>query len=204
MNNDQVVVNLGFTFKYFGSNYSEITICENGYVCLGLSDQCWYDEAYLPRDILIGLNYDLDTTRIESGQIYYKSLNESKMASLYVNLLDPSFVPKNIFMITYDNVLPFERSSNSRVSFQIYLLTDSIKSYVIFKYTSCPTDLTLKTSSGLAYKEESDLLGRSIIAKDQHCFNSNVKQDGVWVSEVTFYRWGKINLFIKKKIIYAK
>ena len=102
-----------------------------------------------PYDIIVGLNYDLDTTRNESGQIYYKSLNDSSLEFSYVNLLDPSFVPKNIFMITYDNVLPFNTWSNSSVSFQIFLLADSFKSYVIFKYTSCPTDLDLWAPSGL-------------------------------------------------------
>ena len=94
-------------------------------------------------------------------------------------------------MITYDNVLPFDRSSNSRVSFQIYLLTDSIKSYVIFKYTSCPNDLTLEASSGLNSNNNGNLT-EILIPQDQECSSSNVKQKGFWVSEVTTnYSLGK-------------
>ena len=137
------VANLDFTFVYFGKSYTQVSISSNGYVCMDINTACGNRMRPSPYDILVGLNYDLNSMRDGSGQIYYKNINDSTYVSLYVNLLDSSFVPKNIFMITYDNVLPYETSSNSRVSFQIFLLTDSIKSYVIFKYTSCPIDLTL-------------------------------------------------------------
>ena len=169
-----------------------MSISSNGYVCFGTNEKCLNNKEPLTDDILIGLYYDLDTTRNGSGQIYYKNLNDSPLATLYLNLLDPSFVPKNIFMITYDNVLPHNDSgSDSRVSFQMYLLTDSIKSYVIFKYTSCPTDLTLKTPSGLN-SNKNGFLTDIKIPQGKECSSSNVKQKGVWVSEVTTkYSMGK-------------
>ncbi len=101
MNDDYKVVNLDFTFVYFGKSYTQVSISSNGYVCMGINPACGNQMRPSPHDILVGLNYDLDTTRNGSGQIYYKNLNDSTLASLYVNLLDPSFVPKNIFMITY-------------------------------------------------------------------------------------------------------
>jgi hypothetical protein len=163
-----------------------VSISSNGYVCLGLNTACGYRKRPSPNDILVGLNYDLDTTKHGSGQIYYKNLKDStSVASLYVNLLDPSFVPKNIFMITYDNVLSYYfPGSNSRVSFQLYLLTDFVKSYVIFKYASCPTDLILWAPSGLNSNNNGNL-EEILIQQGKECSLSNVKQKGVWVSEVT-------------------
>jgi len=193
MDDNYTIANIDFEFVYFGKSYTQVTISPNGYVCFGINPACIYRDRPSPHDILVGLNYDLNTKRNGSGQIF-KSLKDSTMASLYVNLLDPQFVPKNIFMITYDNVLPYETSSNSRVSFQIFLLTDSIKSYVIFKYTSCPNDLTLEASSGLNSNNNGNLT-EILIPQDQECSLSNVKQKGVWVSEVTTnYSLGKYEI----------
>jgi hypothetical protein len=196
MDDNYTVVDLSFTFVYFGKSYTQISISSNGYVCFGENEKCTNNKEPLTDDILIGLYYDLDTKRNGSGQIYYKNLNDSTMASLYVNLLDPSFVPKNIFMITYDNVLPYlESGSDSPVSFQIYILTDSIKSYVIFKYTSCPDELSMR-SSGLNINKKEEIS----IPKSQKCSLSNVKQKGVWVSQVNNYSTGKYKKsFIKFK-----
>jgi hypothetical protein len=81
-----------------------VSISTNGYVFLG-------ENSNMPYDILVGLNYDLDTSRPGSGQIYYKSLTSNsfdfKSFKTYLNLFDPYFEPTNIFMITYDNVLPY-------------------------------------------------------------------------------------------------
>jgi hypothetical protein len=178
------VVSIGFDFFYFGKTYTQVTISHSGYVCLGENVHCNNTKRPLPYDILVGLNYELNTRRNGSGQIFYENLNDSTIVTLYVNLLNFTFVPKNIFMITYENVLPFDPSFNSRVSFQIYLLTDSVNSYVIFKYTSCPTDLTLNAPSGLNSNKSGKLVEISI-PKNKECSSSNVKQKGVWVSEVT-------------------
>jgi hypothetical protein len=85
-------------------------------------------------------------------------------------------------MITYDNVLPDSSDSTSRVSFQIYLSTDLVKSFVTFKFKSCPTDLNYFSLSGLVYKP--NLKGIKIV-DGQQCIGSNVGQMGVWVSDVT-------------------
>ena len=183
-NNQFYVVDLGFTFKFFGKNYNQVTIYDNGYICLGKQTNCLV-KTQNSEDMVIGFNYDLDTTRIESGQIYFKKLNNDFTSSTYVNLIDPLFVPKNTFMITYDNVLP-SSNSDSRVSFQIFLLTDSSKSYLILKYQSCPSELTLLALSGVKYQ------GKVLsIANNKECISSNVKQTGVWVTDVSNYILGK-------------
>ena len=83
------------------------------------------------------------------------------------------------------NVLPFGRSSNSRVSFQIYLLADSIKSYVIFKYTLCPTDLDQLAPSGLLNINTNGILEEILFIKNQECSSSNINIPGIWIMNVT-------------------
>ena len=144
-----------------------------------------------PFDILVGFNFDLDTSRSGSGQIYFKNLNDSSITS-YLERLNPSFIPTNIFMITYDNVLPYG-SSNSRVSFQLFLTRDAQKSYAIFKYAFCPNDLNILASSGLNYNSEGKL--EELRIKNRHlCLSSNLNQNGVWVSDVTSFRSGNFKL----------
>jgi hypothetical protein len=186
-----------FAFKYIGTEYTQVSISSNGYVCLGNNSKCHSFTRPSPCDLLIGLNCDLNPKREGSGQIYYKKLDSNSFdftsAKIYLNLFDPEFEPRQIFMITYDNVLPHLSSvSTSVTSFQIYLSTDSIQSFVIFKFRSCPKDLMLETSSGLSYKGIDGNLKEVIITNGQQCIGSNVGQTGVWVSEVTSK--GKIKL----------
>jgi hypothetical protein len=189
MDEGNELVDLGFTFKYIGKDYTQVSISSNGYVCLGNNSECGSYKRPTPFDILIGLNIDLNPTREGSGQIYFKRLDSNSLdfrtAKIYLNLFNPEFVPQQIFMITYDNVLPYSSASASVASFQIYLSTDSVKSFVIFKFKSCPTGLTLQSSSGLNYKRINGSLQEVIIANGQQCTGSNVGQAGVWVSGVT-------------------
>jgi hypothetical protein len=176
------LVDLGFKFRYFGKEYTQVSISSKGYVCLGNGSDCNIRNFH----ILIGSPHILNTRRNGSGQIYYKRLDVNSLdfvsAKIYLNLFNPELEPKQIFMITYDNVLPYSNDSNSGVSFQIYFSTDFVKSFVTFKFKSCPTDLNYFSSSGLVYKPK--LKGIKIV-DGQQCIGSNVGQIGVWVSEVT-------------------
>jgi hypothetical protein len=179
------VVDLGFTFKYIGTDYTQVSISSNGYVCLGNNSKCWIPDRPSPHDILIGLNIDLDPTREGSGQIYYKKLDSNSTYFKSFNLFNPGFEPQQIFMITYDNVLSNYFLSTSVTSFQIYLSIDSVKSFVIIKFKSCPNDIKLGASSGLNYIGIDGSLQEVIIPNGQQCSGSNVGQAGVWVSDVT-------------------
>lgn len=189
MVNGYSIADIGFNFTYFGKIYTQVSISTNGYVCFDDNIECSNGIRPSSSDILVGLNVDLNTEISGSGQIYYKTLNDS-IISNYVNLINPTFVSNNIFMITYDNVFTeYWVIPLSRVSFQIFLLTDSKKSFVVFKYISCP-DGYFWTYSGLNYKigENSEELN---IEKFKECVSSNVKQNGIWMTEVTDYKLGK-------------
>jgi hypothetical protein len=179
-------VDLGFTFKYFGRDYTRVSISLNGYVCLGYNNyECGSTTRPFGHDILIGLNIDLNPEREGSGQIYYKNLDSNSIYFKSFNLFNLDFEPQQIFMVTYDNVLPSSSRSTSITSFQIYLSTDTVQSFVVFKFKSCPKDLIYYYSSGLNYKGIDDSLKEVIIPNGQQCSGSNVGQAGVWVSDVT-------------------
>jgi hypothetical protein len=189
MDDGYKVVDLGFKFRYFGTGYTQVSINSNGYVCLGDNLKCGSTTRPSPFDVLIGLNCDLNPKRKGSGQIYYKKLDfdslDFESTKIYLNLFNPDFEPEQIFMITYDNVLSFELTSTSVASFQIYLSTDSVKSFVVFKFKSCPTDLEYYVSSGLNYIGINGILQEVIIEDGQQCIGSNVGLVGVWVNDVT-------------------
>ena len=188
------VLNLTFPFVYFGTLYTEVSVNINGYVCLGINSACNIVIPPTSQDIIVGMNYNLDPTRIESGKIYYKSLTfdtaEFTYNKMYVNLMNPYFVPSNAFMITYDEVLSYDKNSKSRVSFQLFLSTDFKISYVVFRFKSCPTDLTMRSSTGINH-ENLEAFNEVSIDYDQHCSSSNIGQTGVWVIEVTSLTTGK-------------
>jgi hypothetical protein len=203
MNDGYSIIKLEFNFTFLDTVYTDLSISPNGFVCLGINDECDQDIRPAPFDVLVILNYDLNTARGDSGQIYYKTLsldsNEFRSTKIYTNLLDPSFVPTNTFVITYDEVLPNDKSLNSRFSFQVYLSTDSIKSYVLYKYKACPSDLALKASSGLTHNN-TGTLKEVIIDHGQQCTSSNVGQTGVWVIEVTNSASGKNSILSKQNL----
>ena len=190
-NDGYTLVNLGFNFKFFDKEYTQVSISTNGYICLGNNTLCDNPKRQSPYDILVGLNYDLDPSRLGSGQIYYKHLSSDsdiipKDVILVENFYqDTEFVPTNIFVITYDNVLTSEKTLNSTASFQIFLINDNSKSYVKFKYTSCLENLSSLVSSGINYKNNMHELQEVIIENGNECISSNLQFPGTWLINAT-------------------
>ncbi len=175
-------VSINFNFNYFSQSFSQLTINTNGYFNFGSSSSgITASGSYY----ISGLNYDLDTS--SSGGIYYQNLNSQSSAFNSIksdlNRLDASFVPTNLFRITYDNVLLYGSSVN-RVSFQVILASDSSKSFVLLKYTTClSSSFALRTIPGLYYLVNGQQTFIQI--SNSSCSNSNVNQAGTWVFNVT-------------------
>ncbi len=131
-NDNNGTVSINFNFNYFGQSYSQLTISTNGYFNFDTSSSG--SIAASGSYFISGLNYDLDSRT--SGGVYYQNLNAQSSAFNSIksdlNRLDASFVPTNLFRITYDNVLLYGSSVNS-VSFQVILASDSSKSYVLLR-----------------------------------------------------------------------
>jgi hypothetical protein len=133
---------------------------------------------------IAALSCDFDTTS-SSGGIYYQNLNSqsSDFSSIKsdLNRLDASFVPTNLFRITYDRV-PVISNSSLLTSFQIVLASDSSNSYVLLKYIKCEYDV-LFISPVIYYL----LNGEQKTYKyfNNPCTDSNVNQVGTWVFDVS-------------------
>ena len=180
-NSDAVSIN--FNFNYFSQSYSQLTINTNGYINFDTSSGG--NIAASGSYFISGLNYDLDSRT--SGGIYYQNLNSqsSDFNSIKsdLNRLDATFVPSNLFRITYDNVLLYGSSVNS-VSFQIILASSSSKSYVLLKYTTClSSSFALRTLPGLYYLVNGQQT--FIPISNSSCSASNVNLAGTWVFNVT-------------------
>ena len=187
------MVDLDFNFKFYDKEYNQVSISKNGYICLGNNTACDSPKRPSPHNIIVGLNYDLDPSREGSGQIYYKKLSsDSDIIPLSINVFGYYyFMITNIFLITYDNVLTSDKTSNLTVSFQIFLITEDARSYVKFKYTSCPKFLKPLASSGVNYKNNMDELQEVVIENDSECTLSNVMASGIWLMNVTNTAIGK-------------
>jgi hypothetical protein len=176
-------VSINFNFNYFSQSYSQLTINTNGYINFDTSSGG--NIAASGSYFISGLNYDLDSRT--SGGIYYQNLNSqsSEFNSIKsdLNRLDATFVPSNLFRITYDNVLLYGSSVNS-VSFQIILASSSSKSYVLLKYTTClSSSFALRTLPGLYYLVNGQQT--FIPISNSSCSASNVNLAGTWVFNVT-------------------
>ena len=188
-NSGPVLIN--FNFNYFSQSFSQLTINTNGYVYFNLVSTS--DSTY--GNSISALNYDLITST--SGGIYFQNLNSqsSDFNSINsdINRLDASFVPTNIFRITYYNV-PFYHSTSQLVSFQIILASSSSKSYVLLKYTTClSSSYSIVARPGLYYLSS---IGQQLSNQISNpCTNSNVNQAGTWVFDVSSSN--KNNLIVK-------
>ena len=98
-----------------------------------------------------------------------------------INLLSPSFVPNNVFKITYDKVRDY-KTGKKIVTFQIILSTDdSLNSFVTLKYTDCLTPYL--TYPGIYCVNKKGLLVKIPIGDP--CSSSNVNIKGTWIFDVT-------------------
>ena len=183
-------ISINFNFKYFGQSFTQLTISTNGYVNFGTSSST-------SGNWISALHYDLDTRR--SGGIYYQNLNSqsSDFNSIKsdINRLNTTFVPTNLFRVTYDNV-PTYSASSYIASFQIVLASDASKSYVLGKYSSCLTSISSLNSIPGAYYLLSNGQQMSIQIPGNPCTNSNVNLAGTWVTDVTSIN-GKNQAFLK-------
>jgi hypothetical protein len=170
-------VSINFNFKYFGTFYSQLNINTNGYV--------FFDSSNSYAGISVsGLNYDLDA-RVNGG-IYYQNLNSqsSDFNSIKsdLNRLNSNFVPTNLFRIIYDN-LPNYGTGTYIASFQIILASDASKSYVLLKYTSCLSGITLRATPGLYYLSSSGQQMSNTLTNP--CTSLNVNLGGTWVFDAS-------------------
>ncbi len=175
-------VSINFSFNYFGTLFSQLTLNTNGYVSFGNANN------YNAENAISGLAYDLDTRY--GGGIYYQNLNSqsSDFNSIKsdLNRLNSNFVPTNLFRIIYDNVPNYVSGGSLgslRATFQIILASDALKSFVLLKYTSCLSGNLLRAAPGLYYLSSNGQQMSNTLTNP--CTNSNVNLGGTWVFDVS-------------------
>lgn len=72
------VIDLPFTFKYYGTNYTQVSICSNGWVVLGSTTLATYVNTPLPNTgappaVVCGIWDDLYPPAVGPGDVYYYS-----------------------------------------------------------------------------------------------------------------------------------
>ena len=154
----------------------------NGFVYFSGSKCCYVSQPSLS-NLISGQNYDINTEY--GGQIYYENMDSASnvdFGSVQSDLskLNSTFVPTNIFRVTFDGVVD-AIDAVEFASFQIILASDSAKSYVMLKYTSCVADLL--TTPGLYYLNTSNKQSSKSIVDP--CNSSNVNSNGLWIFDVT-------------------
>jgi len=103
------VVTMSHTFEYYGTNYNQITICSNGWVALG----SWHTSITTgsvpnrssPNNTLAIMWCDLNPSRSDTGQVYYKEFDDKFVVS-YIRV--PEYLHYSTFE-TFQLILNFAR-----------------------------------------------------------------------------------------------
>ena len=169
---------INFNFRFADSYYTSVTITSYGYIYFSQNSNGDFE------NYITALFFNGNTE--SQGGIYYQNLN-SQSDDFYpiqsnINRINSSFVPLNIFRITYDNVSNFN-DNNKEASFQIILATDSSKSYVVLKYTSCLSNDPPTVLPGIYFLDENGQQLSNLLTDP--CLSSNINQNGTWVFDVT-------------------
>lgn len=96
---------IGFTFNFYGNNYTQVYICNNGFVSFS-ADSCAYQNATIttagaPDNFIAPFWDDLFT----GGSIYYQTIGST---------------PNQKFIVSFDGVNPYSTQGNT-LSFQVIL-----------------------------------------------------------------------------------
>jgi hypothetical protein len=121
--------NMGFEFRHFEAEFSDIMLCKNGGLSTNGADGTYY---------VFNVHFISTLSGDRNGRVYFRSTKSQKDLQLlndYIKTLKPrqSFYAQNAFIVTWENILK-SSSASERSTFQIILLTGSYQSYVIYNY----------------------------------------------------------------------
>ncbi|MEA3443667.1 MAG: C25 family cysteine peptidase [Bacteroidota bacterium] len=133
-------VNLPFTFKYYGIDYTELRICSDGWIAFGSGSQTAYENHPLPNNdnvncMVAAFWDDLHNTNWEEGQLFY-----------YFDNLN------NRFVIEWDSIAHYGDQDNPKEEvFQIilndpqYYFTPTGDGEIIFQYNTVAKATSITT-----------------------------------------------------------
>ena len=147
---DIATVNLPFNFTYYGHTYSQISICSNGFIAMGVSSSSPYSNHSLPNSdgiVMVAPFWD-DLNPSSSGRVYYHTDGHK-------------------FIVEWYNV-PFYGSSNTN-TFEViffdpaYYPTSTGDGLILFQYQNLGS--TSSVTIGIESPSENDAL--------QYWYNGN-------------------------------
>ncbi len=102
------VVSLPFTFKYYGTDYNQVSICSNGWMALGIDSSHTYSNTYIPNssspnNVIAPFWDDLSPTATGSGKIYYYADTTNHM-----------------FIVEWDSVYHYSSSTPEKAEVILY------------------------------------------------------------------------------------
>lgn len=165
---------LGFKFPYLNIYYDHLFISQNGYI--GFKSPEYYINIYRSNM----------TNMIGNGSIFYQSyVNRSielEDLKLFIHTkmggrFKIDFNPSNAFVITWYKIRNENQSIESTVTFQIILITDEVRSFIIFGYGELDFPCSL-----ISLRHVTNYLSFTDLESVNK--NSNINQKGVYIFEV--------------------
>ncbi len=114
---------LPFTFRYYGTDYTQVSVCSNGFVALGVEDYRFGDNSAIPSthgpDAMLALFWD-DLDPSSGGNIYeyYDSANHRYIVQFDANVHYGGGNAETCEVILYDPAYYPTTSGNGEIVFQ--------------------------------------------------------------------------------------
>lgn len=126
-----VTINLPFTFKYYGQNYTQVSVCSNGWIALGASTYTSYNNSPLPSTsapptAVFGLWDDLYPGAAGPGDIYsyYDAVNHRFVIEFFrVDHLSPTGYLETFEFFLYQTGYPSTPTGDGEVVVQYHTVS---------------------------------------------------------------------------------
>ena len=115
---------IGFTFSFFGNNYTSFYVSSNGLILFGKGDTKYNNttipNATPPNNYIGAFWDDLTANKSKKAHIYYQTIGTAPNRRLVVQWTDMGFFKRTIPMGTFQSILS-EGSNNIQVQFRALL-----------------------------------------------------------------------------------
>jgi len=196
-------VTLPFTFTYYGTDYTQISVCSNGFVSMGYEDYRFGDNSAIPNthgpDAMLAPFWD-DLDPSSGGDIYeyYDSANHRYIIQFDANVHYGSGNPETFEMILYDPAHYPTATGNGEIVFQ-YQTVGTVGSATIGIENPAQNDgiqyvyngshdangATVANGRAIKFTTQSPLLSDVWLAVDGQTIDDSSGGDGDGVAEPT-------------------
>jgi hypothetical protein len=130
-------VKLSVPLKYFGREHLSIFVNENGLVSFVTEISTFYSVQFpMEYPIIAPFYADIDTRGV--GQVYWRASREDEDLTRAANLVQQyywqEFSPREVVVVTWDQVGYYEEQTDKTNMVQLILASDGQKSFAVFLY----------------------------------------------------------------------